>query len=58
MDDSVQKTGVETDTKRQEWIEKRINEARNKVFNNMPIRLLTFDQDGGGITLVGRLTSH
>ncbi|KJA16050.1 hypothetical protein HYPSUDRAFT_171944 [Hypholoma sublateritium FD-334 SS-4] len=43
---------TEADTKRQHLVERIIAKARDTVFNNMPIRLLMFDQDGKGITLV------
>ncbi|KJA13868.1 hypothetical protein HYPSUDRAFT_49568 [Hypholoma sublateritium FD-334 SS-4] len=45
---------TEADTKRQRLIKRNIERARDVVFNNMPIRLLMFDQDGTGITLVER----
>ena len=50
--DGVQKFCAEPNAKLQKLIEKRINKARDLVFNHMPIRLLKFDGNGEGITLV------
>ncbi|KJA13865.1 hypothetical protein HYPSUDRAFT_484250 [Hypholoma sublateritium FD-334 SS-4] len=45
---------ADLDTRRQQLIEEIMAKSRDTVFNNMPIRLLMFDQDGKGIKLVER----
>ena len=50
----VQIFKADAETERQQLIENSIERARDTVFNNMPIRLLKFDEEGRGTTLVER----
>lgn len=50
----AQDIGIGVDLDREFVVNAMIQEARDVVFNTMPIRLLTFDKDGNGIKLIER----